>query len=608
MHGEVLASLAAILTVGMACQWVAWRLKLPAILFLLLSGIVAGPVLGVFEPDPLFGDLLFPFISLAVAVILFEGSLTLKFREIPGLEKVIRNLITGGVLITWLVTAITTRWLLGFSWEIAMLFGAIMVVTGPTVIVPMLRTIRPKERVANTLRWEGILIDPIGATLAILVYQFILSEGTQGGVISGAVVFGKILLIGCVLGAFAGYLLAVILRRHWVPRYLHNYLALALVCGVFAISDMLQAESGLLTVTVMGVLLANLKGIDLEGILDFKENLSVLLISTLFIVLAARMDADAFLSLGWGALAVFGVIQLVSRPLSVYASSWGSKLTLPERHLLAWIAPRGIVAAAISALFAIKLDAVGYEQAHQLVPLTFMVIIGTVLLQSVTAGPLARGLKVAQPEPEGFLIVGANRVAQTLGKALKDNDIRVVLADDNWSCVKEAEMRGLAAYWGNPASEHAERHLDLAGIGHLMAMSEDLELNALVAHYYRQEFEPNRIFTIRNRLTKSGEQRKKSKFRYGGQHLFGDKVSYTGLKKSLQEKAEIHTTELTEEFDFEQLLKDSDADVLPLFAIDEKESVHVFTSERQLTPAKGWKIISLKQPRAKTEPESEKAE
>ena len=220
MHAHTLIAVSAVLLVGMGCQWVAWRVKLPAILFLLISGILFGPVMQWIAPDRIFGDLLFPFISLAVAIILFEGSLTLKFQDIPGLEQVIRNMITFGAVITWLMAALATRLLLHFSWEVSMLFGALMVVTGPTVIVPMIRTVRPKENVAHILRWEGILIDPIGATLAVLVYEIIVSGGTQGGFMPGVAVFGKIVVTGGLLGAACGYFFGIALRRHWIPQYL----------------------------------------------------------------------------------------------------------------------------------------------------------------------------------------------------------------------------------------------------------------------------------------------------------------------------------------------------------------------------------------------------
>ncbi len=593
MHEHAVLALTLILVAGIACQWLAWRLKLPAIIFLLACGILAGPLLGWLNPDQLLGDLLFPFVSLAVAVILFEGSLTLKFHEIPGLEKVIRNLITFGVLISWGITTLATRLLLDFSWEMACLFGAIMVVTGPTVIMPMIRTVRPKESVANVLHWEGILIDPIGAMLAVLVYQFIISGGMQGGVTAGLFVFGRILLIGVLAGVGGGFLFGTLLRRYWLPQYLQSVIALAMVSCIFAVSNLLQAEAGLLSVTVMGLCLANMKELDLEDILGFKESLSLLLISLLFIILAARMDLANFLELGWPALGVFAVIQFLVRPLSVQICAFGSKLSMPERHLLSWIAPRGIVAAAISALFALKLEALGYQGASQLVPLTFMVIIGTVLLQSATAGPIAKGLKVAEPEPRGFLIVGANLVARTIAKALMESGFRTLLSDLNWSAVKEAKLEGLPAYWGNPVSEHAERHLNLVGIGSLIAISPNLELNALATHYYRHEFEPQRIYTIRNQTSPEGKTAKKTVFKYGGRYLFEPKVTYQDLNRQLHEGAKITKTLLTDNFSYEDYLARHAEQRLPLFAIDASGSLHIFAPDHEFTPKADWSILAL---------------
>lgn len=593
MHEHTLVVISAVLLAGMGCQWVAWRLKLPAILFLLLCGILAGPVLGWLHPDRLFGDLLFPFVSLAVAVILFEGSLTLKFKDIPGLEKVIRNMITFGVAVTWLITAIATRRLLHFSWEVSLLFGAIMVVTGPTVIVPMLRTVRPKENVAHILRWEGILIDPIGAILAVLVFEFIVAGGAQGGFTAGIIIFGKIVIIGALLGAAGGYLFGNILRRHWVPQYLHNFAALALVFVVFTLSDVLEAESGLLSVTVMGVWLANMKGVDLDEILDFKENLSVLLISILFILLAARMDIGKFLELGWPALAVFGVIQFLSRPLNVQISTIGSKLTMAERHLLAWIAPRGIIAAAISALFAIRLESIGYPQVGQIVPLTFMVIIGTVLLQSATARPIAKWLKVAEPEPRGFLIIGADHVSRTIAKALEENGFKVLLTDQNWGHISGAKMEGLSTYWGNPVSEHAERHLSLIGIGRMLALTPDKELNALAAKHYRMEFGTDNTYVIRTQRSKNNIIEEKSTLKHGGRGLFPESTSHEDLSRWLSEGAEIKTTPLTEKFSYEDYLNQQEHRRIPLFAIDAAERIYPLVSERELSPKADWKIIGL---------------
>lgn len=593
MHEDHLTVLTIILGVGILCQWISWRLKLPSIIFLLTCGILAGPISKWLNPDQLLGELLFPLVSLAVAVILFEGSLTLRFSDIPGLKKVIRNMITFGVLISWGITTVATRLLLDFSWELSFLFGAIMVVTGPTVIMPMIRTVRPKESIANVLQWEGILIDPIGAILAVLTYQIIIAGEMQNEATVGILVFGKILLIGSLFGVAAGHFLATLIRKHWIPQYLHNVITLALVCGIFAISDKLEPESGLLSVTTMGLWLANAKGLVLEDLLDFKESLSLLLISVLFILLAARMNLHGFLALGWPAFGVFAVIQFLVRPLSIQLCAFGSKLSMPERHLLSWIAPRGIVAAAISAFFALKLESRGYENADQLVPLTFMVIISTVLLQSATAGPIARWLKVAEPEPRGFLIVGANRVARVMAEALDKNGFKILLTDQNWSAVRDATLQGLPAYWGNPVSEHAERHINLVGIGHLLAVSANIELNALAAHYYRLEFEPNCIYTIRNRQPERHNKAEKSEFKFGGRFLFDEKITFQDLDHQIEQGAEIKITPLTEEFTFDDYLTEHQERRWPLFAIDDNQRLYPFASSAEFSPDKGWKILAL---------------
>tara|TARA_R110002095_G_scaffold215072_1_gene208412 strand:+ start:3000 stop:4736 length:1737 start_codon:yes stop_codon:yes gene_type:complete len=577
----------------MACQWIAWRVKLPAIIFLLPVGILAGPVFQWLQPDQLFGDLLFPFVSLAVAVILFEGSLTLKFQDIPGLARVIRNMITFGVLITWVVVAIATRVLLGFSWEISFLFGALMVVTGPTVIMPMLRTVRPKENVANILHWEGILIDPIGAILAVLVFEFIVSGGANEGITTGLIVFVKILLIGILFGIAGGFCFGFLLKKYWIPQYLYNIVALSFVCTDFAVSNMLEAESGLLSVTVMGIWLANMKALKLDDILDFKETLSILLVSILFILLAARLNLVAFIDLSWPAVGIFVVIQFLVRPLSVHLCAIGSKVTMAERHLLSWIAPRGIIAAAISALFAIKLESLGYQEATQLVPLTFFMIIGTVLLQSVTARPIAKALKVAEPDPKGFLIVGVNIVTETIAQELMNNGFRTLLTDQDWSSVTKAKLKGLYAYWGNPVSEHAERHLNLIGIGHLLAMSPHIELNALAAQYFRLEFGPKHIYSIRHHQPDNGKAEEKSNFKHGGRTLFDETISYEDLEKRLIDGAEIKTTLLTEEFSYEDYLEQQGETRLMLFAIDPNENIHIFTTTPDFQPKANWKIMGL---------------
>lgn len=596
MDSSILVALAGIGLLAIACQWLAWRVKLPAILFLLLGGIVAGPVTGWLDPNALFGDLLFPFVSLAVAVILFEGSLTLRLEEIRGLQQVVRNLVSTGVLVTWVVTALVTRYLLNLSWELAFLFGAISVVTGPTVIVPMLRTVRPKARVANVLRWEGIMIDPIGAVLAVLVYEFIVSGEGSGALGHTLATFGLTVLTGASLGAAAAYGLGQLLRRHWIPEYLHNVATLTLVFGVFTASDLIQHESGLLAVTVMGLWLANMRGVVVEEILDFKESLSVLLISGLFIILAARLQLDQLLTLGWSAVLVFLAIQFVARPLKVAVSTYGSNLSWRERALLAWIAPRGIVAAAVSALFALKLEALGYEQAQLLVPLTFMVIIGTVTLQSATARLIAKALRVAEPEPRGILIIGANRPAREIAKCLRDEGFHTLLADSFWENIRAARMDGLPTYYGNALSEHADRHLDLVGIGRMIGLSPMSELNALAALKFRGELGADAVYTLQTALDREAPEKLRIAAQQRGYILFGKDVTYSRLAALLAQGAQLRVTRLTEAFNFDDYRARHGPHAVPMFAIDRHERLHVFVEGGELRPAEDWTVIGLVMP------------
>jgi NhaP-type Na+/H+ or K+/H+ antiporter len=590
MHETIVLSLAGIGITALACQWFAWWVKLPAILFLLLSGIVLGPVTGLIQPDALFGDLLFPIVSLSVAVILFEGSLTLKFSEIKGLETIVQRMLSIGVLTTWAITTLAAYSLLGISLQLALLFGALTVVTGPTVIVPMLRTVRPTAHVSNILRWEGIVIDPIGALLAVLVFEFIIS-GSGGAAFGHTLLsFAGQILTGLLCGALAGYGWGLVLRRHWLPEFLHNVATLLMVFGVFALSNHIQSESGLLTVTVMGIWLANMKGVDVSDILNFKETLSIVLISGLFILLAARIDFAQVNRLGWDALGVLLIMQFVARPVKVLVSTLGSSLSWRERALLAWIAPRGIVAAAVAALFALQLQQQGFSQAALLVPMTFIVILGTVALQSSTARLLAVWLRVAEPDPTGFLIVGANPLARAIARSLQKHGFRVLLADASWSNVRAAIMDNLPSFFGNVVSEHADRRLDLVGIGQLLALSATQEENALAATRYRSEFGAANIYSLQITSEKEGDT-KTGRPRIG-QLAFGEAVSFKKLAAMLGEGAEIHSTRLSEEFGFDDYYKKY-FHAVPLFAITPRGKLLVYAAEREINPTTGWTIISL---------------
>ncbi len=593
MNSHILISLAGIGVLGIACQWLAWWARLPAILFLLLCGMIVGPVTGLLKPDDLFGELLFPMVSLSVAVILFEGSLTLKLDEIRGLASVVRNLITVGALITWLITAVATHILIGFPYELSFLFGAVVVVTGPTVIMPILRTVRPNAKIANILRWEGIVIDPLGALLAVLVFDFIISRQAGNALEIISLVFGRIVLVGATSGALAAYLLGEILRRHLIPEYLRNVLSLTLVFAVYAGADYLAHESGLLAVTVMGMVLANLKDTDIDDILDFKESLSVLLISGLFIILAARVEFYQFKEIGWHALGILAVMMFLARPIAVWVSTFASDLKPKEKLLISWIGPRGIVAAAVASLFAIRLEAEGYPEASLLVPLTFFIIIGTVVFQSATAKYIAHWLGVREPPPTGILIVGAGNVARAIGKALQESEINVILTDSNWENISQARMDGLSTYYGNPTSEHADRNLDLTGIGKMLAMTGNANQNALASLRFKSEFGVQKIFELKTNREQIISEKHSLSTKHRGPHLFNNDITYGQIASLLRQGAEIKSTQLSEEYDYDTYISNRTEQLIPLFAIDQRDRLHIFTAEQEIAPESGWSIISL---------------
>ena len=589
MVEQITGMLALIGVLSLFCQWLGWKLRLPAILPLLLCGLTLGPGLGFLNPDAIFGNLLFPIISLGVAVILFEGALTLNFKEIKDHGRMVTHLVIIGTAITWACITTATFYLLDFSWEIALLFGALVVVTGPTVIVPMLRSVRPKSQLASILRWEGIVIDPIGALLAVLVFEYITVSGDPTTHVLYAL--GSMLSLGLGLGAAAGYLTGQILRRNLLPHYLRNTAVLTLMLGVFVGSNLLQEESGLLTVTVMGIWLANMRGVDIAEILEFKETLTVLLISALFILLAARLDSNAMLDLGWGGVGVLVVTMLVARPLSIWVSGVGTSLSRADKWFLCWIAPRGIVAAAVSSLFAIKLEANNVQGADAIVPLVFLIIIGTVVIQSLTAGRWARFLGVKADSAQGLLIFGASKFSRELAKILKSKDVKVLLADSNWDNIRLARMDNIPVYFGNPASEHAETYMDLTGIGRVLIMSPYRQLNPLVSFYFQDLFGGKKVFELNN--TEAGSARHQLSESYKQRLcLFGDSVSYAKMASLMAKGAVLKVTNITENFSFEHFCKRYGETAMPLVYLTKDGKVMVVSGNDTVFP-NSIELISL---------------
>lgn len=583
--------LALIVAAGIATQILAARLRTPAILPLLIVGLVLGPLTGLLDPDALFGDLLFPGVSLAVAIILFEGALTLRFADIKGAGAIVLRLITLGVAVSILVISAAAHWLLGFDWPLALLFGAIASVSGPTVVVPLLRSMRPSTRVANVLRWEGILIDAIGAMLAVIAFEAILAgfDGESDPLPSLLYLLGS----GSAIGAAAGFGLALLMRRHLLPDYLRNVTTLATVLLTFVTANSLAHEGGLVAVTATGLVLANAKGVSRDQILDFKESLSVLLISVLFIVLAARIDLGELWLLGWPILLVLLVILFVARPLSALAATAGSAMPWRERALIGWIMPRGIVAAAISALFALRLEAEGVAGAELLVPLIFAVIATTVLLHSLTGRPLARLLGAAQPDVGGVLIVGGNTVAFAIAARLKDCGVEVLLADADYNQTRRARMAGIPVFYGSAVSEQADRKLDLVGIDMLLALSRNPALNALACLRYAPEFGSANVYTVRRNQDALDREKETAAFDSRGRLLFKPEMTLDRLEAAFEDDKRLRMASMTEDFAFSDLLERLGSTTPMLFAIDPEGGVHPFIEGAGFKVGPGWRVAYI---------------
>jgi NhaP-type Na+/H+ or K+/H+ antiporter len=592
---DPLLSLVTVGLLSIGCQYLAYKIRLPAILPLLIVGIVVGPVFGVLNADALFGDLLFPVVSLSVAIILFEGSLTLKFNDIAGHGNMVRNLCSVGVLVTWVVAATAAHYSLELSWQLSFLFGAIVTVTGPTVIVPMLRTVRPQTKLANILRWEGIVIDPIGALLAVLVFEFIVAS-QESAITHTLIAFGKTIGIGSFLGLAAGYLLGISIRKELIPHYLLNTAVLTIILGVFAASNYVAHESGLLAVTITGMVLANMKDVDVEDILEFKETLSVLLISGLFILLATRLNLQSVVDVGWGSVIVLAAIMFIARPLSVLASSVGTGLKLNELALLSWIAPRGIVAAAVSALFSLKLEEIGYEGAGIIVPIVFMVIIATVVVQSLTSRTVASLLGVRAPAPTGYLLFGSSKFNRLLACEMLNQKLDVTIADTNWDAIREARMSDIPVYFGNPMSDHAARHLDIATFGTVLIMSPYKQLNPLIAYHFEYTLGKDKVWALTNNEQSARPSHQVSEQYAKKLTLFDEGVTYGYLASAIARGATVKTTRLSDEFTYEQYTQQYGVRATPLIAISNEGKSYTFINGNSIEPKANWRVISLIEP------------
>ena len=534
-------TLAVIVGTGMAAQWIAWRTQIPSIIALLIAGLLLGPVTGVIDPDELLGGNLFPLVSLSVALILFEGGLDLPPRELRNTGIVVRRLITVGAVISFLIGWYASREIFGISNQAAIVLGAVLVVTGPTVVGPLLRFVRPAGTTGPILRAEGVLIDPIGATAALLAFEIVLLDGANEAILKVAGILALTIVAGAGIGLLAAFVLDEALRRFLIPDQLIVPITFAFVVATFVAANEVQEESGLLTVTVLGMYLARRDTSTVRHVLEFSESLRTLLISALFILLAARIEADALRDVLLPALGFLAVMVLIARPLTVLVSTVRTSLTWRERVFLMAMAPRGIVAAAVSAIFAIRMEAEGVADADKIVPIVFLVIIGTIVVYGFFAGPAARFLGLAEAQATGVLIAGAHATSRGIALQLKEHGIKSLLVDTDPYNVTRSISSGLAARRLNILAEDAAHNLDLRGIGRLMAFTSNDEVNALATARFAREFGRREVFQLSPGKRRSGETGVPSE--YLGRQIGIDGVTYSTIDDRARQGWKARSTE-----------------------------------------------------------------
>lgn len=564
--------IALLVIVAVAATWLAGRLRVPSILFLMAIGLIVGPGFDLVDPDALFGEALTPAVSLAVGIILFEGGLSLRFREIEGQQRVIWLLVSVGVVLTWMVGTAAAMAFTDLSVGGSFLLGSILVVSGPTVVGPILRSVRPERSVASILKWESIFIDGVGAMVAVLTFDVVLVGFAGESALSIAFEVFLFIVVGVAAGSLVALLAIVALRRHWVPEYLLSLFGIAAALVAFTASNLVTHDSGLIATTVLGLALANHRRIRTEQIVRFSEVVRVLLIGVLFIVLTARLTRDDLSAIGFGVVGLVLALVLIARPLAVAASTWRSGLSVNSRRLLAGVAPRGIVAASVASVFALELEEAGYQGAEGLVPLTFAVIMATVVIYGLGAGPLARYLGLAQTTQQGVLIVGAGLVEYSIADALHQSGVPVVVATTNRADEYRARMDGLRTFYGNILNEDVDLELELSDIGRLLALTPNDEVNTLSCDQFADLFGGSETYQLAQSERPPGIEVS----RLGGRPLFAEDLGYGRLRDELEAGASVRRTRLSDTFTLKDLQAEQPA-IRPAFVVKSDRLIVVTT-------------------------------
>ncbi len=597
-------ALVSIVVLGVGAQWLAWRLRWPAIVVLMLFGLAAGPLTGLLVPQRDLGELVSPVVKLFVAVILFEGGLTLRWHEFLEAKGGVRRLLFPALPLNWVFGSLAAHYIGGVSWPVALVFGAIIVVTGPTVIIPLLRQAGLRRRPASYLKWEGIINDPIGALLAVLVFQFFTAAPEDGAwQIIAKLSVGAAAAI--VLGYAAARLIALLYRRGWTPEYLKSPVLLMVVFVVFTAADMVHHESGLLATTVMGLTLANIGLADIEELRRFKEYLTVLMVSTVFIVLTAGLDTEALLLLDWRLIALIGAVLFLVRPAAIFLATFRSDMTLNERALVAWIAPRGIVAAAVAGVFGPAMVEAGYEDAAVLVPLIFTLILATVVLHGFSLRWLGRKLGLAASERRGLLIVGATPWSVELARTLKSLDIPVIIADSSWAHLRQVRLGGIEYFYGEILTESAEARLDLSDIGYLLAVTDNDAYNALVCSRFVPTLGREFVYQL---PISSDVQPRQLQNTVTGRVLFGEAAYYEVLLSRYYRGWRFQKTPITQGYSAQDYFERVGEEAMPFLLVRASGKLVFRHGDVELKPEPGDSVVAFISPEAQKERRSARSD
>ncbi|WP_138933975.1 cation:proton antiporter [Roseovarius arcticus] len=575
--------------IGVGAQWLAWRLHLPAIVLMLLAGLAIGPGLGLFDPERDIGPLMGPMISIAVAIILFEGGMTLNLHSLREAAKGVKRLVLIGAPLGWAGSALALHYIAGLSWASSAVFGGIMIVTGPTVIAPLLRTARLSKRPAQLLQWEAIVNDPIGALAAVLAFEVVLviySTETFGAAIWDMSIG---IVTATAMGIAAGWLLSEGFRRGRVPEYMKVPVLFASLLLVFAVADGILHESGLLAVTIMGFYIANAELPSYTELRRFKEHATILLVSGVFILLAASMDIERLSLLGWPALLFVLAVVLVVRPLTVMTSLAFSNIPMRERLLVAFTGPRGVVLVAVAGLFSTRLVSAGIEDAALLTPLAFALVAATVVLHGFTLRPLGRMLGLAGGQVPGVIFVGGSRFSAAFAAALQEEEIPVLIADANRARLRSAREEGLPIYIGDILSDGAEHGVEFISFGRVVATSDNDAYNTLVATDLAPEFGREHVFQLRR--AKQEQTRHALPATLGGRTI-ANGLRYLELGRHMEEGWEIRATGLTDEYGLDEWRGDN-PDSIPLAEITPGKNMRILAADAELKAGPGMRLLAL---------------